>query len=230
MSEDVKIKKASEVLFDLDRKVNALMEMVRSLDLNIKTISNKLNLLSKSGQVNQVVSAPKFVAETDTISIPFSNKDVEFVQASPIVEDNFGDLGRRGGRNDISHKSQPKPAKDITPEVLVPTYKKEVAFVDYVDTTPVNSDTLIPVFQKVQNDDGKSIFLAEVVIKNIKTNKIEKTRTNGAGKWSHSLPIGKYEITISKKLPNLKEKKEIKQTIIIDSSRIPFEIEAIRIV
>jgi hypothetical protein len=55
-------RKATDVLLDLESKVNTLLDIVRSQDLNIKILSNKLNDVMGRLEKRQA-SPPKFVVE-----------------------------------------------------------------------------------------------------------------------------------------------------------------------
>jgi hypothetical protein len=55
-------RKATDVLISLENKVDVLLGLVRSTDLNIKILSNKLNDVMK--KMEEVQSAPRFTVET----------------------------------------------------------------------------------------------------------------------------------------------------------------------
>ena len=45
-------RKATDVLLELEAKINLLLDIVRSQDLNIKVLSNKLNVFIDNGLKN----------------------------------------------------------------------------------------------------------------------------------------------------------------------------------
>ena len=83
----------------------------------------------------------------------------------------------------------------------------------------------IPVMQRCVDKNGKSIFLADVEIVDLSTGQpVEKTRTNGTGKWMAPLGIGAYRVTISKRASQNKEKLEAVQDIQVDGTQSPLEL------
>src|SRR5271166_1980801 len=71
-------RKATDVLLDLEVKVDALISLIKSIDLNQKILSNKLNDVIKA-QTNQSNNAqqPKFVVEAVQKSNPLQPQIVE---------------------------------------------------------------------------------------------------------------------------------------------------------
>jgi len=215
-------KKASDVILEMNAKINSLLDMVRSLDLNMKIISNKLNLIQN--KTSPYVAETQVIKTAPTIISP----DVELIKSNQLKEiNNSESFSKRGSRNDVSTEKFIAP-KPIPAEKIIVSKKEEV-FKDYNDDPPLVEGALIPVSQKVYGENGKPIFLAEISIRNTKTNKIVKTKTSGRGVWQMPLEVGKYEIIVGKRLVNSKEKKEIKQIVVIDGTQVPFEADIINI-
>jgi len=120
--------------------------------------------------------------------------------------------------------------KLMEPEVVVPNQATKFTEIPPPGRTkadvPAPSGNTIPVMQRIVDKNGKSVFLADVEIiqtENMQT--VTKTRTNGAGKWMASLPIGQYRVFVRKRESLNKEKLEIVQDIQVDGSKSPFELQ-----
>ena len=87
---------------------------------------------------------------------------------------------------------------------------------------------MVPVVQRVVDKNGKSVFLADVEIintENLQT--ISKIKTNGAGKWIVSMLPGEYRVFIRKREALNKDRLEISQTITVDGSKSPLELQMV---
>ena len=225
-------RKATDVLLEIESTVKVLVEMVRSLDLNNKILSNKLNVLMQK-QVNPTPQ-PTFTATA------VDDKPIIQIQATttPLV-DTSSEGDRRISRPETY---QPIPKQKM---ILVPK-KEETAVFTMVDPPKKeiikepakeilqnnasknafnNLDNKLPVTQRVIDKNGKVVFLADVLIVDAETNEqIEKLRTRGNGVWMASMFPGNYIVTISK-LESLNKQKMIsKQTIKVDGFTSPLEL------
>lgn len=192
-------RKASEVLLDLEQKLDVALNIIRTQDLNIKILSNKLNAvleaLEKKGP-----EAPKFVVEAvqtprpQFTSIPELDEEKQIPVAAefklPLEKEPQG--FRRTSRpetfagDDVyinkapktqppqaRHPSAPPPGR--TAEVLVPPTATQKAVLDKVPPKPQEKvavqivQNAIPVQQRVVNKHGKSLFLADVEIIDLST-------------------------------------------------------------
>jgi hypothetical protein len=81
------------------------------------------------------------------------------------------------------------------------------------------SNKKIPVIQRVVDDKGKDLFMAEVSIMTLDKELVNKTKTNAMGKWQAQLKPGKYLVQIIKTNTETKEKKQSLQEIVIDGTK-----------
>lgn len=232
-------RKASDILLDIELKIEQLINMVRAHDLNMKLISNKLNnLLNESSKTSFNGNLPRPSAMTDNgFSTHFSEtfntpESIKYnpEQALPIVEKPSG--FRRTSRPD-TYDAAGDSKSDLNKDTsIINEHMSSTIFNDLKDNTLAKDNKLedevvfqdyenlskIPVIQRVVDRSGKSVFLAEVEIINPENGSTElKTRTNGVGKWQASLQPGKYKIKINKRESLTKEKIELIQTVVIDS-------------
>jgi hypothetical protein len=89
-----------------------------------------------------------------------------------------------------------------------------------------SSGASVPVMQRIVNNKGKAVFLADVeIIDSSSKEQVFKGRTNGTGKWMASLPVGMYHVKIRKMEPATKERTEVGQDIQVDGSQSPLELQ-----
>lgn len=233
-------RKASEVLLELENKIDVTLGLIRSQDLNIKILSNKLNSLleavnSKSNNNQKII--------VEAVDVSASQKPVTVSSEFNIKLDEAPNGFRRTSRpetfaGDDAYLSQnikypvqiPKAPPGREPEnIIVPkeATSKAVPNKEKIQST-VQNENSIPVTQRVVNSHGKSLFLAEVEILSLPNmQSVSKTRTNGIGKWSAPLGIGDYRVIIHKFETSSKEKLESIQDIRVDGSQSPYELSAI---
>lgn len=221
-------RKASDVLIDLELKINTLLQLVRSQDINIKILSNKLNALLDSKPIENI----SMESENITNKIQISAEDkLPIEQFPPALRRNSRPETYNSSNND--QFTDYKPTSDA--EVIVDFKDKPIknGFVkldlpnEEVNDKNDQNHMVIPVHQRVVDRNGKSVFLADVDIINLDNNKsVFKTRTNGTGKWMASLNPGNYNIIIQKRESVSKEKVKIEQslTILPDSSLIELQM------
>jgi hypothetical protein len=96
----------------------------------------------------------------------------------------------------------------------------------FTDVSSPTVSSIVPVIQRVVSSNGKNIHIASVEIINADTlESIKSTRTNAAGRWSISLPIGRYRTLISKTDIMTKERMEVINDFVIDGRQSPLELE-----
>ena len=242
---DKEPRKATDVLLDIESRIDNLTSIIRSQDLLIKLMSNKLNNILDKLDNNQV--KPKFSIEASTepskvieiapdLNLQIENSPVGFRRNSR-PETYSGDnnylpkldqlkakeeikfpiqIPRESGKNEIVTKKQLQKA--VAPSATPPMPEPdEVNFVD--------AGNSVPVSQRVVDANGKSAFLADVeIIDKSNMTQMFKTRTNGTGKWSAPLPVGDYKVIIKKRESLTKEKLEAVQDIRIDGKTSPFDL------
>ena len=201
------------------------MQLHRSLDLNLKIMSNKLNQViqtlltipddpSLSDPAAIALAPPSFQGSKQGITFRvhqdeevISNKENNIpIETAPV---GFSRTSRSETFvNASAHKNVP------TPSITQPTMY-QASVVDSSTQHIPSSLSRIPIMQRVVGRDNKSLFMAEVEILNLSSNTIEtKTRTNGTGKYQATLLPGQYKITIKKR--DQKNTIELSQNITID--------------
>jgi len=239
-------RKASEILLELEAKIDVLTSIVRTQDLNIKILSNKVNSLLELEKSDKVTSSSIKIEAVDTIpskiNSEFLERQVLINPNSQLPQEQEPKGFRRTSRpetyaGDNSYLKSPvvsnsRISEDFTklqePEVVVP--KEAMNFTEV--PVPLKKDklssstTIVPVVQRIVDKNGKSVFLADVEILLMENKQsISKTRTNGAGKWMASLPIGQYRIFVRKRESINKEKLEVMQDIQVDGTQSPLELK-----
>lgn len=239
-------RKATDVLLSLENKVETLLSIIRSQELNIKVLSNKLNSVmeklseEKSTQpkfsveavnTSPVLAQPKLDEKNLYISseeqLPVEKNPTGFRRTSRPETFSGDDMYLNRGQDAVAFPVQvPKNVKDemdiVVPDKALnvkPTQVKKEA-----DAAPQS----VPVIQRIVDKNGKSVFLADVEIINKSTGEqIYKTRTNGTGKWMASLAAGAYKISIIKREAVTKDRIQVNQEIIVDGKQSPFELETL---
>ena len=239
---DKEPRKATDVLLDLESKIEILLAIVKSQDLNIKLLSNKLNSVmekleeytSKSSKITVDVGDStdnEFFPEDGNKNISVSTDFNLSVDANPQgfrrtsrPETYSGDNMYLAKQDPImsNERMQTPPAATGLPEVKVSD--DQVTINKKNNKEPFKGN--IPVIQRIVDDNGKSVFLADVEVMSHSGASIFKTRTNGTGKWMASLPIGNYKVIIRKRESVTKEKIESVQSIEIDGAQSPLELQA----
>ena len=249
-------RKATDVLLELESKVDCLLQIVKSQDLNIKLLSNKLNIIMEKLE-KQSATSPKIVVEAINSMPPNiidnSDKNIPISSEFNLLAEEAPQGFRRTSRpetfaGDNAYLNQPaekvnkfpmqipKMPADRLPDksVKLPTKEAEVvvdnSFKERPPPAPKKEKTRnpngIPIVQRVVNSSGKSVFLAEIEIFDAESQElIAKTRTNGTGKWMSTLPIGSYKVILKKIESLTKEKIEVGQTIQVDGTQSPLELQ-----
>src|SRR5579885_1744820 len=202
-------RKASDVLLDLESKVDVLLGLIRAQDLTIKVLSNKLNAVMEKMD-KQGTAPPKIMVEAVN-STPFTQvPEPDPEKAIPVSAD--FNLPVEEKPNGFRRTSRPEtyagdnaylPQMPKTPEpkfpmqIPRPSGQAEVVVPAHINRQPgeklptappqrtnppphVSSGNTIPVSQRVVDGNGKSAFLADVEITDLSTmQQVFKTRTNG---------------------------------------------------
>lgn len=226
-------RKASEIILSMENKIDTLLGIVRSLDLNIKILSNKLNQLSEKREA----APPKITVEAvNTSSIAHPSRIAQPIDPERnILIDPEKSLQMAVAPEGFRRTSRPETfagdnaylprAKELPKaEVIVPNRNNAVT----PPTTPQPNTkvpaAIIPTMQRVVNRNNKSIFLADVEITNLETKEVKRTRTNGTGKWTAPLEVGSYEVVVKKQEAASNEVLQVVQDIKIDGKTSPLEL------
>lgn len=229
-------RKASEILLELESKIDIILNFIRTHDLNMKILSNKINMLMEKDKRIESIQPLKVEAIDHTLS---QNEIITPQDLSLSIEDKPKGFRRTSrpetysGDNSYLRRepSNPQTAQKF-PDVEIKVPKENVVQFTEVPAPAmnknINSQSNVSVIQRIVDKNGKSIFLADVEILEFESkNSFFKTRTNGTGKWMASLPIGKYRILINKRESLSKQKLEVTQDINIDGSSSKLELQTV---
>lgn len=244
-------RKASDVLLGLENSVSTLIKEVQSQNLLLKIISNKLSDLLNQKVVEPpkiTVEAVNTQSLTQPIvshvdlerNIMVSSEDKLGVDTSPQGFRRTSRPETFSGDNSYLNKAPPMrdPAIKYPTQIPRPNGGAEVIVVPDIATQnsgvidapqpPKKSNVSgasVPVKQRIVDGSGKSVFLADVEVFNLESNQsVSKTRTNGTGKWSTSLPYGTYKVVVKKRDSMSKEAKEVSQNLVVDGSSNQIEM------
>lgn len=238
-------RKATDLLLDLESKIDTILLLIKNQDLNIKLISNKLNdvvnelnSLKQNDPLHNTSNKSITVESVDQFTSS-DNKEIIINSDFNIQTDNNPIGFRRTSRpetfsGDDSYLNQNSeiqfplqiPNSESVKDIHVKHVKdQESDFKNYEeklqDIQEINN---ISIIQRIVDKNGKSVFLADVEIFNQSNESVLKTRTNGTGKWMASIPPGIYKVIIRKRESLTKEKMEIVQNLTIDSSQSSQEL------
>lgn len=206
-------RKATDILLSIESKLEALLNYHKSQDLNLKTLSNKINnlsevkqpLIQKNESNNNV-----FAVTAEAVDVaPFVTANKSLPQPLSMEDSIIGI--RRSSRDQLDDKTE---FKDYDRHVI--HTKNELPILSKEKSVEVKH---VQITQRVVNKNQQSVFLAEVEIKDLDDNLVSKTRTNSVGKWSATIPSGKYRVSVNKKESSSKQKIEALQDIYIDGSK-----------
>jgi len=235
-------RKVTDVILDLEAKVNALLTSSKNQEMLVKIMSNKLNELLQAQSVPKPVVGKPFVEAVNTTH----QKAIEISSETKLPMQDLPNGFRRTSRPETySGDNQYLPVTDqgVTkfpmqlpkqPEAEVrvpapaPTKKETPTFTEKPVPAEIQNRVVsnaIPVIQRIVDSTGKSIFLADVEITDVdgKT-PTYKSRTNGTGKWMATLAPGQYKVVIRKRESLTKEKLESTQEITVTGAVSPFEL------
>lgn len=240
-------RKATDVLLELEAKVNQILLAQKTADLNMKILSNKLTtaieLLSRNSVAvpsAQPTALPFATAGDDPAPFPKMNIQQELPAESaslaPLpLEDT--PLGFRRTSRPETFASEAERTKTVAtpPKMPTPAPKNPPVVAQpqpIVIPPPPPSQDVIPnninrvsVTQRVVDKNNKAVFLAQVEAINLDTGeKVETVRTNGVGKWANKFGVGKYRVTVSKRQSVSKEKLEVSQDIYVDGRQPVIEL------
>jgi len=213
----------SDLLLEIEAKLNTLLEMVSAQNLNINVLSNKLNVLLKSqnvqlnSQVAKINKPSPSIEAVDNSKIQINSDNNLQVEQSP---NGF----RRTSRSDTYTNPPALPKVQPKSEIIVPTQNEDVQFVDFENQVAVN---LVPTIQKVSDKNNKAVVLAAVEIINIANDTKQLTKTNSVGKWSASLEPGDYKVSIKKRDLSTRQIVEIVQDIKVSGAIAPYNLPSL---
>jgi hypothetical protein len=244
-------KKASDILLSLEHKIDTLVSIVRSQDLNLKILSNKLSQLMEINASKSQTTIAKPTVEATGISSTLPrpteaynphNLPLPPVFQSPTFIDQTTpstNISLETNPNGFPRTARPEtfdaasrfPEKQMQPAneavIQIPNTFSNKTSADKMAAPTEIINTKIPVEQRVVDKNGKSVYLAEIEVMDAKNLVVAKSKTNAVGKWKASLPIGKYSVVVKKHSNSLKDQIHINQEINIDGRSLPQEIETL---
>ncbi len=250
---DVEPRKATEVLLDLEAKIEVLTSMIRSNDHLIKVLLNKVSTLTTAFEKAQVPSVPPAPILMPTISA-VDSAPKNLIRAEDRIAVEEAPVGfRRTSRpetfdrleGDGAFTNKPKGQKGPQMPVQLPkmaemtvpaeAIKKKAENAVPIPATPPPpignpkpNENLVLLSQRVTDSAGKSLFLANVeVIDGTTKNTVGKLRTGATGKFSISLPPGSFKILVNKADSQSKKKMESIQDVVVDGSKPTIELPAL---
>lgn len=192
-------RKASEILLELESKVDALNKSVGLYNFNLNLILGAVNktytLLANltSASVGIPTTAPQSLPSLP--AVPDLTK-ISVPEGAPVdVATEF--LGKRRTDRDNVFAG--------APTLTLPTSEGR-------------SDRKIPVMQRIQDNNKRDVFMAEVQIYSSNNELVAKSKTSATGRYQAQLIPGKYTVKISKVDPATKKKAEATQEIDVVNS------------
>jgi hypothetical protein len=234
-------RKATDVLLEMEAKINALLALVRTQDLNIKVLSNKLNTLMETINNAPTTQAPQkiiveaiqnggtsnFAPERDVFVNPDTKLEIDDFSKGPKGFRRTSRPESYAGDNSYLKRDKTPPPPNNTAEVIVPDSATRVQqpAANFQPRSNEIVQNAIPIQQRVVDKNGKSVFLAEVEVIDLSNGTtFTKTKTNGTGKWATALPAGNYKVFIRKRESSTKDKIEIAQDIVVDGKQNPLDL------
>lgn len=214
-------RKASEVLLELEKKVDQILQYLKNIDFNNKLILERLNKapVEPAAAPKPVTSPPqRKMPSVESVSSPGKTVLVSKPPVKPPAEYEFHEVDEEGNPQ-IQEELQPK------------TGRRDIR-------TPIKQGQKTQVQQKIIYPDGKNVILANVEIfttvldargKLEKTAVGKPTRTNSAGKWLAALDPGRYTIRIFKGATSNKPVVEHVYEVEIPLSEAPIELEPLQV-
>jgi len=248
-------RKASQVLLELEAKIDNLTNLVVSQNFANQLLSNKISELLQSIK-SQKTYLPNITAEAANTApqIPVSPMD-DFISSDPerefpvFAENKLPEVSdllgyRRTSRQDMQPENNLKQTNVAPHEEngsmqsqKLPITREQVANIQKQEFQPKSqikkSDKVViqnavPVIQRVVSSAGKSVFLAKVEIIDKATSKLVlNTKTGSTGKWTASLSPGNYQVAIRKIESQQQPKMEVIQNIQVDGKVSPYELPTV---
>lgn len=210
-------RKATDVLLDIEKKLDNLTKMVVNNDMLVKLMADRANkTYDMTTKIYSYIEELKqeYIAAQGGNSQSSENQDAQVINSPPVEQivmdapfDQPGD--RRGAR---------------TPQRQEPV----LAAPNTIQEQPQQSEgRKIPVVQRVSDNTGKDLYLATVVISDEQGKQVLKTKTSTAGKWQALLKPASYMVHISKTDTVSKKVFEGTQKITIPNSNSTFTLPVV---
>lgn len=194
-------RKATDILLDLEYKVDNLIKVISVYDLNTKLILDRvnkiLNILEKS--------------QNNSINKPIDNSIIK-----PV------DIEIPKNEATVFVPSQQKIKVNDTPVVRVQRQTND-KFSEFSKPQDMNKKT--PIMQLVKDSNGKVILMADIQIFDEKNELVAKAKTNATGKWQAHLKPGNYNVNIIKTDAASKREYRINNKIFVENSDTVMQLQ-----
>lgn len=215
-----------EKISELQKESSSINLRLSNLDFLIKVLTNKIS------QINNNLNA---INDEKLLGLYSKNNTSDTSASNLLITNNLASdtnatkplINGSITSDTNTEKDKNLNASDLTSE----DNKKEFLFTDIEANTDFSKllevdessfkDQVVPVYQRVVDETGKSLFLADVSIISPKEGVIFKSKTNGTGKWTAPIKCGAYRIVISK------NKITSYQDVIVDGEKIPLSLQTI---
>lgn len=171
-----------EDLKNLEKKIEELQKMVKSQDLLIKGQVNRFNEIA--------VNLQTLIKKLDTVGL--TQKIPEVPPQKPDVVNTIPE--------ELIIKESDKPLQPGRHQKVEPYDDSE--FQDHSDSSEnvvIDLNFKAEVSQRVLDSNNKSVYMAAVEFKDKKTKELVlRVTTKPHGKYNATIPIGIYEVVISK--------------------------------
>ncbi len=214
-------RKASDVLLELETEVKSLKSILNLQDHLLKTILGNCN--KTNAMLGALIDAQPLTAEQRAVIReqfqPAASEAIMIPQGFPVeIEKVF--KGERRITRAPNEPSTKASNADIEFKDYMAQKKKppQTEFRPKAAAQQVKSEKKIPVTQRVQDNNKKDMFMAEVNLLSPQGELVLKTKTNAMGKWQAQLAPGNYVVKASKMDTALQKKIETQQNITIPNS------------
>jgi hypothetical protein len=224
-------RKATDIVLSVEEKLNTLIKLMYSYDLNVKLVLDRTNKIYK--YIERLEETEKqMLAELDANTE--TNTNIVSIPAGQKIEEAKEAIGQRRTSRITApqqasapiQKQAPSPvknvgeAKRVEPEVIR-TQDNRQSTNSIPDSSKIPShatERKIPVTQRITDDKGRDIFMAEIKITDSGNNIVANAKTNALGRWQAQLKPGKYTVNMIKTDTTTKNKTEVNQSIEIPHS------------
>ncbi len=214
-------RKATDILLAVEAKLDQLLHLSRSQDLNIKILSNKLTALTTEFHAAMADDGTAPPANAEKTASPFigdtSIPQVEYKLPMTAAPNGFRRTSRpetfikepiqvKPGTSPVPQQAQAQPAELLwnPNKPKAPATKPAPpppAPAPASPPAPKSAENVAktPVIQRVLDNNGKSIFNANVEIINTQLNQIVfSNRTSSTGAWQAQLEPGTYKVNVKR--------------------------------
>jgi|ERR1700722_9716887 len=210
-------RKASDVLIAIEDKVNTLIKIMSSYDMNMKLVLDRTNKIHNYISRLEAEEAA-MLSQQDSVAGSDDDKAVVQTSADHVITVADAPSGpRRAARAESYTPMQipvPPQPQQVPVQQQAPAAPQQVSMAE----KPGSSDKKVPVTQRITDNTGKDLFMAEVNLLNDKKELVLKTKTNATGKWQAHVKPGKYHVHIIKTDTATKNKIEAMQELNIPNS------------